>query len=452
MTFARTLFLISFYVCLLCPAAAQNAPLDAGERAALAPEMQQSLRDRILALWYPRAIDDEYGGFLSRFDYRWHPEGPQDKMIVTQARHVWTTARAAQFFPDDTTFRPAAAHGFAFLRDVMWDHTAGGFFWRVTRTGIPQSDSTGALIKQAYGNAFGIYALAAYYDVSGDSAALSLAQKTFCWLDRHAHDPDHGGYFNYVRRDGAPLRSGYQGTPPKDQNSSIHLLEAFTALYRVWPDPTLRNRLRELLVLIRDTLTTDRGDLNLFFTADWQPISYRDSSAAVREANYYYDHVSFGHDVETAYLMLEATEALGLEAPHRTLRTGKKMVDHALRNGWDDGVGGFYDAGYYFEDQSGLTIIRDTKNWWTQAEGLNTLLLMGDRFPDDPLRYHQKFLKLWDYVQTYLVDHEHGGWYEGGIDKAPERRTDPKGHVWKGAYHNARALMNCIRRLRSNAN
>ena len=421
---------------------AAQAPVD---RAALAAELRGELTD-LLAAWYPRTVDREHGGFLSRFDHAWRPEGTQEKMIVTQARHVWTASRAAAFFPDDDRFLPLAAHGFAFLRDVLWDAEHGGFLWLVSREGTPLPDANGRIIKQAYGNAFGIYALAAYHEVSGDAEALRLAQRAFRWLDEHAHDPVHGGYFQFMRRNGTALREGYGSTPPKDQNSSIHLLEAFTELYRVWPDPVLRGRLAELLALIRDTQTVAPGHLTLFSAADWSPVSYRDSAAAVREAHHHLDHVSFGHDVETAYLMLEAAEALGL-ATDTTLAAGKRMVDHALRNGWDDDAGGFYDAGYYLPDRQGITIVRDTKNWWAQAEGLNTLLLMADRFPDDPLRYEERFLKLWEYVHTHLIDHEHGGWYEGGLDGDPENRLRPKAHIWKAAYHDSRALMNVVRRL-----
>src|SRR5690606_13283827 len=119
-------------------------------------------------------LDSEHGGFLSRFDHAWRPEGAQEKMIVTQARHVWTTARAAEFFPDDDRFLPLAAHGFAFLRDHLWDAEHGGFLWLVSRDGAPLPDASGRIVKQAYGNAFGIYALAAYHDVSGDPQALEL--------------------------------------------------------------------------------------------------------------------------------------------------------------------------------------------------------------------------------------------------------------------------------------
>ncbi|NUQ20494.1 MAG: hypothetical protein HOQ09_05980 [Gemmatimonadaceae bacterium] len=244
------------------------------------------------------------------------------------------------------------------------------------------------------------------------------------------------------------MRAGFGRDTPKDQNSSIHILEAFTELYRVWPDPTLRDRLAELLYLIRDTIRVEPGTLTLFSTADWKPVSYQDSSEAARQADHYYhDHVSFGHDVETAYLMLEASAALGIANDTATRRVAKHMLDHALRNGWDDTVGGFYDAGYYYRGKPGITIVQDSKNWWAQAEGLNTLLLMGDLYPNDPLRYHDKFLKQWSYIETFLIDHQHGGWYEGGLDKEPQRSTGLKGHIWKAAYHDSRAMMNVARRL-----
>jgi mannobiose 2-epimerase len=126
------------------------------------------------------------------------------------------------------------------------------------------------------------------------------------------------------------------------------------------------------------------------------------------------------------------------------------MVDHAILNGWDKDAGGFYDAGYYFRGQDSVTIIKDTKNWWAQAEGLNSLLLMSELFPNDPLNYKSLFLKEWEYIDQYLIDHEHGDWYPEGIDKEPEAKHAMKSQIWKGNYHTSRALMNCLKRLSGN--
>ena len=412
--------------------------------------MQHSIQHELLNAWYPKSVDHEYGGFLSTFTYDFKPTGAQDKMIVTQARHVWSNAKAAEWYPANVSYKANARHGFYFLRDVMWDKTYGGFYTLVDRKGNVKQTELG--LKMAYGNAFGIYALAAYYQCSGDTAALHLAQETFSWLEKHSHDPVNKGYYQHLQRDGTPVKRtaampAIAETGYKDQNSSIHLLEAFTELYKVWPDALLRERLNEMLLLVRDKLTTREGYLTLFFQPDWTPVSVKDSAKDVILKHHNLDYVSFGHNVETAYLMLEASETLGLKDDSLTMAIAKKMVDHALQNGWDKSVGGFYDEGFYFKDSTSISIIRDTKNWWAQAEGLNALLLMADYFPNDTLHYFEKFKTLWNYVQTYLIDHEHGDWYAGGLDKEPQFKTALKGQIWKATYHTFRALANCVERL-----
>ncbi|HYG18386.1 MAG TPA: AGE family epimerase/isomerase, partial [Ohtaekwangia sp.] len=351
-------------------------------------------------------------------------------------------------------YKTCAESGFAFLKDRMWDKTYGGFYGLVDRQGNVKAPEGAE--KTAYGNAFAMYGLAAHYGAFGDTAALHLAQKTFRWLEDHSHDPVHRGYHQHLHRNGSQtLRDQGQPTTSevgyKDQNSSIHLLEALTELYSVWPDPLVRERLLEMLTLVRDTIVTEKGYMMLFFQPDWTPVSFRDSSAEVIERHHGLDHVSFGHDVETAYLMLEASHVAGLGHDTVTLNVAKKMVDHALDNGWDTKAGGFYDEGYYFPGKEGITITRDSKNWWAQAEGLNTLLLMADLFPEDEKQYFQKFRTMWNYIDTYLIDHEHGEWYQGGLDKEPGQKTRLKAHIWKASYHQYRSLANCIVRLRSMA-
>jgi cellobiose epimerase len=420
------------------------------ERRQIALAMEQSLKHDLLDIYYPRTLDTVYGGFLSTFTYDFKPTGNQEKMIVTQSRHTWTNSKAALRYPEKAFYRADAAAGFHFLADVMWDKQYGGFYNLVTRKGeIPLGDPAD---KNAYGNAFAMYALVTYYQLTHDTTALALAKKTFYWLEAHSNDPKYKGYFQHMKRNGKPIRRTVNTpvtaeTGYKDQNSSIHLLEALTELYEVWKDPLVRERLQEMLFLIRDTIVTRRGNLGLFFTWDWTPVSVKDSSRDFILHHHNLDYVSFGHDVETAYLMLESSRALHFTNDSITLRIAKKMVDHALNNGWDKKVGGFYDEGFYFKDDSAITILKETKNWWAQAEGLNSLLLMSDYFPNDPHQYFEKFKTLWAYTQIYLIDHEWGDWYDEGLDKSPERRTALKSQIWKATYHNYRSLSNCVDRL-----
>jgi len=437
------LFIITLIIVSACNDKKPNT------RHVIADAMEHNLTAEVLDKWYPQAFDTVDGGFISSFTYDFKPTGDQEKMIVTQARHTWTNAKASLRYPQVDHYKEGARHGFMFLKDVMWDKTYGGFYTLVDKQGNVKGDSS----KTAYGNAFGIYALAAYYASSKDTMALNLAKSAFYWLEKGSHDPVLKGYYQHLQRNGMPIHR-QPNTPStvdtgyKDQNSSIHILEALTELYQVWPDELLRERLNEMLVLIRDTIVTPKGYLTLFLYPDWKPVSFADSSEAVIDKHHYLDHVSFGHDVETGYLMLEASHILGLHNDSTTLRIAKKMIDHALINGWDNNVGGFYDEGYYFKDKPGITITHDTKNWWAQAEGLNALLLMADLFPDDDMHYYEKFEMLWKYTDTYLIDHTYGDWYAGGLDKQPEMKTALKGNIWKGIYHHYRSLDNCIQRLR----
>ena len=413
-------------------------------------QLSESFHKEQINLWYPRTIDSVYGGFLSDFDYKWQMKGTQNKMIVTQSRHVWTCSAMAAFNAEKRDYYlNIAHHGVQFLKDKMWDHQQGGFFNLVNQKGevIPSGKSP-RIMKDAYGNAFAIYGLSAYVRQTKDTSALALAKKAFLWLDKHSYDPQYGGYFQFLKADGTPLKKGYRGTPPKDQNSSIHLLEAFTELYRVWPDPLVKERLLMMLSLIRDKFVQPKGYLQLYLYQDLTPYSLRNSTAKARTKHRLLDYISFGHDVETAFLMLEASEVAGMKDDTLTLRIAKKMVDHSLANGWDQITGGFYEAGYYFKGQETVTITDDNKNWWAQAEGLNTLLMMSELFPNDPHPYKALFLKQWEYINTYLIDHEHGDWYPFGTDKDPRAKMAMKSQKWKANYHTTRSMINCMKRLK----
>lgn len=421
------------------------------ERIKLADEMAYSINNELINHWYPKAYDTQYGGYISSFDAAFKATENQDKMIVSQARHLWTLSKMIERSPGTDHYKKGARLGYTFLRDKFWDKENGGFHTLLSRDGQVKGSGLGA--KTAYGNSFGIYGLAAYYKVSSDPEVLELAKKAFYWLEEHSYDPVYGGYFQSLALDGTPLVRD-NNTPStatigyKDQNSSIHLLEAFTELYVVWKDPLLKQRTTELLAIIRDRIVQKEGYLQLFLQADWVPVSFRNEGEEAIEKHHSIDHVSYGHDVETAYLMMEASHVLGIEENYATWEIGKKMVDHSLRFGWDESTGGFYDGGYYFPGESTPRVVKDTKNWWAQAEGLNTLLILTDLYPNDPLQYYQKFKLQWSYIKQYLIDHENGEWYPGGLDKQPELKNAQKGHVWKTAYHNFRSLNNCEQKLR----
>lgn len=404
----------------------------------LADEADAMFYRDVLNVWFPRAVDNQHGGFNAHFSRDWQPLPSQGKFSVFQGRMTWISSQVAIRHPElKAQFLPIAEHGVDFLNNVLWDKKDGGFFWGLGDDGGITDAFTDR--KELYGESFGLFGAAAAYQATHDPKALALAQNAFRWIDKHAHDAKNGGYFEILTRDGKPIaaepinpvtRQGPGGAFPsgyKSMNTHIHLLEALSQLYEVWKDETVRQRLIEMLVVVRDKICVDPGVMNLYFTNHWKAIP---------------DHDSYGHDVETAYLMLEAEDVLGVAHDPRTERMARMLVDHALAYGWDNEHGGFYEAGTAFgkpEDKR--------KEWWVEMEGLNALLLMHEKYGSETDVYFNAFQQQWKFIKTHQADPQFHGIYPLlEVDGSPIEME--KGNNWKAAYHDGRALLNVSDRLR----
>jgi mannobiose 2-epimerase len=421
------------------PAQARALSLAPGDLRALRHHIDELLRDELTRLWYPRAVDPA-GGFHQNFARDWSARPDDERSVVYQARMTWTAAAFAEFSPAHrAAFEGYARHGVAYLDTVIRDREQGGFHWAVGPDG--KVSARIGTEKHIYGTSFVIYSASKAYEVTKDPRALAVARDAFAWLERHAHDAQRGGYFEALTRDGTPILERDDRLPPgrrtdrlgvyygfKSMNSHIHLLEAVAALSRVDKSGLVKERLRELLGVVRDKVGVDPGALNLYLTPDWQATPAHDS---------------FGHDVETAYLLVEAAEALGIPEDPATWRRARMLIDHALDWGWDDELGGFYDKGEVF---AGPAFDR-TKVWWTQAEGLNALLLMHRRFRGETDRYGKAFLKQWQFIEAHQIDPVHGGWFGETTREGKMLGNGDKANAWKVNYHTSRALMNVSRML-----
>lgn len=414
----------------------------------IAKEEIITARDELLRTWYPRIVDRENGGYLTNFEFDWTLSPDQTKMLVTQSRGLWTASIAAQVHPDQEVFKEAADHGFNFLTQVMWDQENGGFR---QYSDDPQDDELD--YKMTYANAFALYGLAEYAKINPSAQVLDWVQKALDWMENQAHDPEALGYFNLIIQKPAKdhpsykeitARLGWGSTEWKDQNSSIHILEALTTAFQVLPSDLVKERLEEMLILVRDKMVNSSGHLNLFFTKDWIPISHADSGRDYIIEHLNFDHVSFGHDIETAFLLIEASEALYGEVDGKTLDVAKQLVDHSMEHGFDHGYYGLFDRGYRFNPDS-IEILRREKVWWAQAEAWHSLSLIHKYFPEP--EYEKAFAAMWNYIQTEMIDREHGGWYASGLDENPESKNKRKAHQWKGPYHDGRALIMVANRM-----
>jgi len=401
-------------------------------------EFESELR-RLTSIWFPRAIDEQNGGFLCDFDFKWRPSGLQHKMLEYQARQTLAAACAAAHYPDFTVLRVAALHGFRYLEDRMWDPVHGGWYRMLDRQGAPLEGNT----KHGHGYAYAISACVACYRLTGDPESLSLAQQAFQWLDQHAHDAELEGYHVFLERDGSPIRSTARapgadqthdpiGTPIglKDANTTSDLLKGFSELYAVWPDPFLKRRLEELLTIVRDRLVVPPGAMHMYAHPDWTPLP---------------EPVRYGQVLRSANILVLAAHALG-DASEDTNLVAKSMVDATIGAAWDRHNGGFNLAGSAFgpipvEDTA---IYVENKRWWPQAEGLAALALMARLYPAEREEYSAYLEQLWEYVKRHLIDTRHGGWFATGLDTNRHARKWPKASMWKDASHEIETLLVCI--------
>lgn len=407
-------------------------------------ELETELR-RLMGVWFPRCLDREHGGFLCDFDHRWKPSGPQHKMLEYQGRQTLAAARGAAYLPEFAPAREAAAHGFRYLKDRMWDRGLGGWYRLLNRKGDPLEGGT----KHGHGSSYAISACVACYELLRDPECLDLAKSAFAWLDEHAHDERHGGYFVLYRRDGTPILSADQAPEPgqrvdaigtpigfKDANTTSDLLKCFSDLFRVWPDERLGKRLEEMLCVQRDRLVVAPGLMHMFAHPDWTPIP---------------DFARYGQIIRSAHQMLSAAETLAGGVDPITKRVVKSMVDAMMLIAWDPDKAGFHTAGSSFGPVylgDAVVFVR-SKFWWPQADGMKLLLAMARLYPSDGDTYAANFGRLWEYVQKYVIDARHGGWFVAGLDTNPQARKQPKATMWKDVSHEVEGLIDSLRMLDS---
>ena len=387
-------------------------------------QVSEHLFDFYLPFWCGPALDREHGGWMAWLSNDLKPDRTQPKGLVVNARILWAFSAVHRIRPEPVYF-DMAERAFDFVMNKFWDAQHGGAFWRLDDAGHVLDDS-----KKIYGHAFYVYALTEFHLASGRPAALQRAQQLFELIERHAHDAKCGGYIEVCNRDwseaGADARlSEKDMNEKKSMNNHLHVLEAYTNLYRVWPEPCVAERLRELAeIFLTGILDAHTKHLHHFFDEQWN----------VRSDTY-----TFGHDIEASWLLCEAAAELGDAALLKRVRVVAVQMAEAVFN---EGLGA--DGALCYEGKDGK-IVDAGHECWPQAEALvgflNAFEISGDG------RFLAAALRVWNYTQQNLVDRVHGEWFwRINPDGQPDQKL-PKVSEWKGPYHATRACLETMRRL-----
>ncbi|MEX0806579.1 MAG: AGE family epimerase/isomerase [Candidatus Binatia bacterium] len=390
--------------------------------------LDRILTKNIVPFWYPEVIDTNHGGYRLNHDLQGKWKGPANKSLVTQARTVWFFSRLVNSPYRKNDYLKAAAHGYEYLRERMWDRDFGGFYWEVESEGnrVAKPD------KHLYGQAFGLYALVEYAKASNESSAGELASKLFDLLECHAHDAQHACYKEFLSREWSDMPAHSRsylktGANVKSMNTHLHLLEAVTSFFYFSRVPVVKERLTELIFVLSNTVVRQSiGACTDQHRKDWMPL--------VGDRN---DRVCYGHDIENIWLLSEACNAAGM-SNSLLMDLYRTLFAYALRYGFDRKQGGFFYAGPLREraDQS-------EKVWSVQAEGMLGALQMYGLTREKI--YWDCFTQTLQWLVTHQIDWVYGDWHDR-IHRHGRSAGDKAG-AWKGPYHNGRAVLQCLELL-----
>lgn len=396
----------------------------------------EELHDNILSYWIQYGVEKDGQGFYGAVNLNKEPVLWANKTSVLNARILWTFAAAAKKYPDKG-YEEIAHKAYRVVTEDFADQEYGGFYMELDSDNGVAKD-----IKHTYAQAFVIYALSKYYEFNPASEVMDRIQDIFYFLDKKTKDPGHMGYRESFTRDWTIYEENRMAdnNEPKSMNTHLHLLEAYAAVYKIWKDALVKQRLTELLELFIYHIIREDGHLGIFFTEEF---TETESSKAI---------CSFGHDIEASWLVWEAAEILGNEALiAKTKPLILKMADAVLRVAVDK------DGGLFLESTRFGSHVRTNKHWWLQAETLvgfmNSYQLTGDQ------KYWDTVKLSWDFIDKHVIDHEGGEWFtkvnrlgkpyltEPEDDPSPYYRNDWKIDPWKCPYHNGRAMIELSNRL-----
>ncbi len=388
----------------------------------LCAEVIENLRTNILPYWTDRMTDPR-GGFYGRRDGndRLDPDAP--KGAILNARILWAFSAAYRVIGDNA-YLEAATRAKREIIDRFYDSEYGGIYWSVSADGKPLDTK-----KQFYAIGFAIYGLSEYARATGDTEALDYAVRLFHDIEDHSRDRIQGGYIEALTRDWQPIAdmrlSEKDANASKTMNTHLHIIEPYTTLLRVWPDPALKEATKELLGIFLDKIAAPqwRGHMGLFFDDSW----HRSDGI-----------ISYGHDIEASWLLLETAQVLADEALlARTLDATKHIADAALRGRRTDGS-------MIYERHADGSFDND-RHWWVQAEQMVGLIWLHCYHGDTTAL--EKAAQTWQYITENIVDNKNGEWYWSRKDGCINR-TDDKAGFWKCPYHNTRMCLEVYERLK----
>ena len=384
-----------------------------------AEEIRKHLTEDIIPFW-EKLQDKEYDGYYGVVDHELTVHPDADKGGILNSRILWFFSNCAAVLGSETYLKDAE-YAYRMLRDHFLDPEYGGIYWSVTREGKP-SDTQ----KHSYNQAFAIYGLSSYYGASGNDEAREIAMGLYRLVETYMKDDK--GYLEAFTRDLKPASNEKlaEGTAAyRTMNSLLHLLEAYTELYRVTKDPDVRKSICFMLDIVAEHIyNPELQRLECFFDRDYRTLQ---------------DLHSYGHDIEASWLVERTLEIL--DDPAYTNKV-KPLLISIMKNTLAKGFSGDYLYNDCTDGRQDRTAV-----WWVQAETTVALLNAYKNFPEEK-GYYDKALRVWEFIKNNQIDRRPGcgEWKSEVLPDGTDRGLDLV-NPWKCPYHNGRMCLEALKRL-----
>lgn len=384
----------------------------------LASEMKRELTENILPYWMNKMCNSE-GGFHGRIDGYDVLDSSAPVGGIMTARILWTFASAYRLLGKEE-YLEVALKAKNILISHFYDSEFGGTYWSLDADYTPLDTK-----KQIYAIAFAIYGLAELNRATGDEQALEYAIKFFHAIEEHSYDNEKDGYSEAFTRSWEQIEdmrlSEKDANENKTMNTHLHVIEAYTCLYRVWKDSLLEKRLRGLIDIFDKYILAENGHLKLFFDNDW---------------NCGYDIFSYGHDIEASWLLHEAALVLGDKEKLALVESRIPGIVAASTEGFTPEGGMIYEK---LSDE-----IDADRHWWVQAEAAVGYFNLWEHFGDQ--EGLENAIHCWEFIKNHIIDKENGEWVWSLRADGSVNRDEDKAGFWKCPYHNGRMCMEIIER------
>ncbi|MEL5892033.1 AGE family epimerase/isomerase [Bacteroides sp. GD17] len=371
----------------------------------LKSEIISDLMNNILPFWEKYSPSPD-GGFYGTILRDGTPIVDSPRGCILNARILWTFARAFRCTQNEN-YKKLADRAYEYFDTHFINRRQGGVYSVITAQGLPL-DST----KSASPLTYTIYALAEYANATTSESSLKCAKMLYRFVEDHLADTHGTGYFDSYNK-----QSAEKTRPTRTLDTHLHLMEAYTNLYKIWPDPELKESLRKIVILLNERFfQPETGHLYTLFDMDWKPLERIDR---------------YGHDTETAWLLYEAASVLDDEHLKDQCRdVALKLCRAVVRDG------------ILPQEAIATEFNHDTKQmnlfltWWTQSETISAFLYAWKLTGDTEWLQHAN--RTWQFVKAHFIDHEAGGWFKSCTPEGEPIKQAPKGSLWNCPYHGSR--------------